>query len=110
MRSIRAFLPAFALAMMLVVLGHDALMAANPHAQSPASADHAGHEPLDAACQQQEGVRPGSLDVGAHDIPGHAVLPPQLVLMRHVHADVAWDAPPRHPPDVSRALLQVFLN
>ena len=114
MRSIRAFLPAFALAALFVVLGHDAVMAAGPHALQPAAiaghAGHAGHEPLDTVCHQQEAVRSGPFDAGELMLPGHAVPPLPIELTWQVRADVAWDAPPCYPPDVVRALLQVFLN
>lgn len=110
MRWIRASLPVFALVMALVVLGHDAVMAANPHAQPATSVEHAGHEALDSTCHQQEGVRPGSFDAGQLLLPGASILAPSLAVSQQEDALIAWDAPPRHPPRVARALLQVFQN
>jgi hypothetical protein len=102
----RAFLPALALATLLVVLGHDAVMAANPHGQEPATA---GHTMVDNPCHRMEGVRPGAIDA-ADLINGPAVLPQLVPFSCHELARVAWGIPPHHPPDVIRALLQVFLN
>jgi hypothetical protein len=111
MRLGRNSIPALALAGLLILLGHDALMAADPHGQPGAHAGEAGEHPSpQSVCHFQEGDR--TTPSGAPDPqPAHpaihgrpvAVLAPQL-------AHVSWMAPPGHPPDVIRALLQVFLN
>jgi len=97
-----------ALGLLLVVLGHDTLMAANPHAS-----EHAAHEraPVQApeACGPTQGVQtPSSSDLDLHGTVGA----PLLVSLAALAApDVPrWWSEPSHPPDVRRALLQVYLN
>lgn len=111
MRRGRVSLPALALIGLLVLLGHDSLMAANPHAQAAPHAEHAaGHQPVQAECGVQGGTRPSSLEMPGLDGPIGA--PP--VPSRHTAASLvgpaAWSIAPTYPPDVRRALLQVFLN
>ena len=111
MRSGRISIPALALAGLMILLGHDALMAANPHGQTAAHSQTADEHPSPGSvCHFQEGDRtipsgapdPQTAHPAIHVLPA-AVLAPQL-------AHVSWMAPPGHPPDVLRALLQVFLN
>ena len=103
-------LPAIALAIVLVLLGHDALMATNPHAEPSSHGASTTGEPLPAPC--------ALLDVAPAASPGlstaqasHAacmVLP--IVLQQEMRVERAWEPAPDHPPDVRRAFLQVFLN
>lgn len=111
MRWGRMSIPGLALVGLLILLGHDALMAADPHGQPAAHAEKAAEHPMSVSvCHLQEGDRtapsgapdPQTAHPAIHVLPA-AVLAPQL-------AHVSWLEPPGHPPDVLRALLQVFLN
>ena len=118
-------LAAIALGLLAIVLGHDALMAADPHAPAPPGA-HApsgevaaslGRDPAGAhgrvdsdPCGLLVGLRPTApldldVDLPAASVPG-AILAGELAV-RGVRG--GWQEP-GHPPDVRRALLQVFLN
>lgn len=111
MRRWTKSLPALALAGLIILLGHDAIMAANPHERPVAHVEEVGeHTSPESVCHLQEGARTTPPDVpdpqpansAIHVLPV-AALAPQL-------AHVSWMEPPGHPPDVLRALLQVFLN
>lgn len=107
----RRSLPALALVGLLILLGHDLLMAADPHAPTQAHEYHAvGHAPVNIDCGVQEGVPPASPGMVDLPIPDSVALMAPVEMPGQVLAQVAWDTPPRDPPDVIRALLQVFLN
>jgi hypothetical protein len=123
---------AIAFALLLVVLGHDALMAANPHAMaSPrpevATTGHGSHhgahrddvtDPGHASggeqgehspCGTLHGVRPQPAPDLLPDIVADAALMLPVRPPARMASAPTWDVP-AYPPDVRRALLQVFLN
>ena len=98
--------------MVLILGGHDVLMAADPHTSGAHhSVGHdASSQALAVVCMAPDGVPAASSDVpmpgicrivilGAMTVPGHREI-----------SWVSWGEPPDHPPDVRRAFLQVFLN
>ena len=123
-----------ALILLFTVLGHDAVMAGNPHAAShqhhehQLSAAHSGHgtsgfgETVPDAggpLLSPEGERPcGSLDALRPPAPAPDLLSDRIdagIIQPRVADRLPRRAPdrgnePDHPPDVRRALLQVFLN
>ena len=124
---------AIACGLLLVVLGHDTLMAANPHAmatgtrpEAQVTAAHASHhtthhqavvdapdpvgEPAGhAPCGTLHGVRPQPAPDLVPDVVSDAALVLPVPAPARMAAAPTWDVP-AHPPDVRRALLQVFLN
>ncbi|HVL25724.1 MAG TPA: hypothetical protein VM450_16665 [Thermomicrobiales bacterium] len=115
MRRAAAHLAAIALGMLLIVLGHDAIMAANPHAAghgaAHASAPHVvAPDHQDVPCGPTIGIRPqpgDDLDATGH-LPA-LIVADALPLAARPALPITW-VDPDHPPDVRRALLQVFLN
>jgi hypothetical protein len=107
----RCSLPALAIAALLVLFGHELLMAADLHAPSPVHGEHAvGQAPVDTDCGVPEGARPSSRDDPAFPMP-LASLPVSSETQPVCHSSLAaWSIEPSHPPDVLRALLQVYLN
>lgn len=111
MRWERVSLPAFALVGLLILLGHDTLMAANPHAPASPHADQTvGYEPAETDCGVTEGARPSAPDTSDLQAPAA----PQPARWKDHHlvfiGAAAWHIDPTHPPDVLRAFLQVYLN
>lgn len=107
MKSRRLPIPALALAGLLILLGHDVLMAGNPHAQETSHV--VVHEEPETECHGQEGARP----VSHNPSDPHAARPAVHELARESapHAPLCvWDAEPGYPPGMLRAFLQVFLN
>lgn len=115
----RSFIAAIALAMLLTVLGHDALMAADPHASSNAGfhshPDHDAHDhdasaPVDTIqCGPATGIHPTlsrTLDVDNAAVAPS--LPSRIEELGGFRPH--WSIAPDHPPDTRRALLQVYLN
>lgn len=107
-----------ALLALAVLFGHDALMATGPH-DTAASAHHvnavghhddASHDPPELTCHLSEGARPASTGVSEPLPSGTVAMPVPAADDWRVTELVAWQAPPITPPDVVRALLQVFLN
>lgn len=113
-----AHIPLFALLALAVLFGHDALMAtglhdtATPAHHSHAAGDHgdASHDAPELTCHLSEGARPASAGVSEPLPAGTAAMPVPAADDWRVTELVAWQAPPITPPDVVRALLQVFLN
>lgn len=104
----RVPLPVLALFGVMLILGHEVLMAADPHDQ--ATPHETQQHPLEVECHVPEGALPASVDVPDH-----------LAAITGAPADLsAFDADRgkqlrctpelSHPPDTLRALLQVFLN
>lgn len=111
MRRWSKSLPALALAGLIILLGHDALMAANPHGQAAAHVEEAGeHTSPESVCHLQEGARTTPPDVPDPQPAQPAIQVSPVALQAPQLAHVSWMAPPGHPPDVLRALLQVYLN
>jgi hypothetical protein len=110
MRSWRIPSPDVVLAVLMVLVGHDVLMAADPHGSVPSPEAHAiAHETSEATCHLPEVVRPDPPDRPEPAVPcmiGDAM----LTQLRVDAGRVSWADPPGAPPDVRRALLQVFLN
>lgn len=112
MEYIRSYIAAIALGFLLTILGHDALMAADPHPF--ANAGHAGHHeapvpPNDIECGPTTGMHPKpSTTLDVDDSATSDSLPPasdeRTGFLPH------WSVAPDHPPDIKRALLQVYLN
>jgi len=115
---IRSSFAAIALGLLLTMLGHDALMSADPHPAG--TAGHVRH--LGQGEHRESPVPPDDLDCGP--ITGMHLKPSNLLDVDHaalVHSlprvtDVLagflphWSVAPGHPPDTRRALLQVYLN
>lgn len=98
------------LILMLLILGaHDVLMAANPHAGDTAHAG-LGTSTLAATRLIAEGVQTSSPDLSLAVTAGVGMLIPVTVPVFREIAWISWLFNPEHPPDVRRALLQVFLN
>ena len=100
-------IPALALAGLLILLGHDVLMTANPHVQETPHA--VAHEQPDTECHGQEGAR----TVFHNPSDPHAARPAVHELAREnaPHAPLCvWGAELGYPPGTLRAFLQVFLN
>ena len=100
-------IPALALAGLLILLGHDVLMAGNPHAQETSHV--VPHEEPETECHGPEGARP----VSHNRSDPHVARPAVHELSRDSapHEPLCvWDVEPGHPPGKIRALLQVFLN
>jgi hypothetical protein len=99
--------PALVLAGLLILLGHDVLMAGNPHAQE--TSHTVVHEEPETDCHGQGGARPVSHNPSDPHVARSAVhelsrdsAPPEPLCV--------WDVEPGHPPGTIRAFLQVFLN
>lgn len=115
MEHIRSLIAAIALGFLLTILGHDALMAADPH--SFANAGHGGraghHEfpppPSDIDCGPITGMHQktsNTLDVD--DAAVAPSLPSRIEELGSFRPH--WSIAPDHPPDTRRAFLQVYLN
>lgn len=111
MRRRHSSRPVLALVGLLILFGHDAVMAANPHGQPSVHAEHTvEHDPVENRCHIQEGVRPAHFDLS--DVP-FLNLSPHLLPAEFLSVAARWsvcDTSPGFPPDVLRALLQVYLN
>jgi hypothetical protein len=106
----RCSLPALAIAALLVLFGHELLMAADLHAPSAVHGEHAvGQAAVDTDCGVQEGARPSSRDDPGFPTPLLLSVPLETLPVCHASL-AAWSIEPSHPPDVLRALLQVYLN
>lgn len=113
-----ANLPMLALIALAVLLGHDTLMTTGPHHVSSAghsvesSAEHgdASHTTPEPPCHVSEAMI--SAPAGpTSPLPSDAAGMPVPAADEWQSTDVVgWQAPPPKPPDVARALLQVFLN
>lgn len=111
----RSSIAAICLGLLLTVLGHDALMSADPHAGGSA-----GH--IDLGGHHESPVPPDDIDcgpiTGMHlkpsntlDVDATAVAPSSpFGIEEHVSFSPHWSVAPGHPPDTRRALLQVYLN
>jgi hypothetical protein len=107
---LRMHITTLAFGMLLTVFGHDAMMAADPHIR-----EHAVHEtsstsvPMTSTCGPTHGARPDTdNDATPDDSAGNPVVP-QITETSGIHL-LRWWTEPAHPPDVRRALLQVYLN
>jgi hypothetical protein len=121
-----------ALALLLTVLAHDAVMAGDPHHAGHDASDHhaspampahhtgtassiAGHDGgylvagSHVPCGPMIAVRPGTVSDLLPDPATHSLIRPLRADSAPMQAPVD-DEEPAHPPDVRRALLQVFLN
>lgn len=110
MRKRHGWLPVLALVIFGFLLGHDALMAADPHRPSSPDHTHAADIVSVSACPMPDGVRPIAPDVPLPDVMNAAFVIEPLLLPRLDTSPTGWGIWPDHPPDVRRALLQVFLN
>lgn len=110
MRWRRIFMPGLIVSL-LVLIGHDALMAANPHGQPSSHVEEIGeHLPTKSECHLQQGDRAIPSDLSDHPAasPTINVLPEAVLAIQLAH--VSWMEPPGQPSGVLRAFLQVFLN
>jgi len=110
LRLERTSLPAIALAIVLVLLGHDALMAANPHAESSSHGAPATGEPLPAPCMLLDVAPAASPGLSTAQASHAACMACSIAPQHEIRVERAWELAPDHPPDVRRAFLQVFLN
>lgn len=123
-----------ALALLLTVLAHDAVMAGNPHHGTTQTVEHHAAAAMNAAPMEMPGAMAEAAPDGpalnaASETPCGATVAVRPgsgsdlllnreagALIRPMTADAALVLPPvhgeepAHPPDVRRALLQVFLN
>lgn len=113
------------LVLVLLLLGHDALMAAAPHREST-SGMHQGHtlhapgygqgiaEVMAVAdgalCLMADDIRRATPETSPPDGPEQEVEPAVPVPPRRESGRISWSVAPSHPPGVRRALLQVYLN
>lgn len=105
-------LPALAPVVLLVLVGHDAVMAAGPH--EPGASHHAAHGSGDMAsgmtCHVPEGIRATPPGLPAPDISSAILIAVVSVPLRQQVRQITTGMEPDHPPDVRRAFLQVYLN
>lgn len=104
--------PMLALVVLLVLFGHDTLMATGPHGQDVSH--HASHQADGAAsgseCHAPEGVRTAAPDGPVADTSTSAVSTGMAHMCFPEIRAIAWGTEPGAPPDVRRAFLQVYLN
>jgi hypothetical protein len=113
MRPRRIPFPEIVLAVLMLLVGHDVLMAADPHGVAASHEAHSAGYKIsgdnEATCHLPEGTRPDP-----PDRPEPAVVPISAIGVSTQHrvdtGRASWADPPGSPPDVRRALLQVFLN
>jgi len=105
----RLHIAAIALGLILTVLGHDALMAADPHPSTDAGHHESPVPASETKCGSITGMHPKTsnpLDVDdsalSHSLP--RAIEQLTGFLPH------WSVEPDHPPDTRRALLQVYLN
>lgn len=92
------------------LLGHDALMAANPHEQEPVTHTHAAEIPMVTTCPMPDAAQHVSPHLPQLDTVDVAVAIDRPLHIVPGESRMRWEIPPAYPPDVLRALLQVFLN
>ena len=112
MEHIRSSIVAISLGFLLTLFGHDVLMAADPHPAGTAGQGEHHDSPAppdDIECGPINGMHlkpPYLLDVDdaalAHSLP--RTTGERTGFLPH------WSVVPGHPPDIRRALLQVYLN
>ncbi len=109
----RSHIAIIALGLLLIVFGHDTVMVTDPHdvggVRHAAHHDDAHTPPDDAPCGPVEGVRPQGADGLDVDAPSPCLVVPEGIAPAIPMAP-RWWSEPDHPPDVRRALLQVYLN
>lgn len=106
MKQLGPYIASLALGIFLIMLGHDAIMAANPHATHETS--HT--QPTPSMCGPTQVIKPPTPETAEDDVPHD--LP---FLLSFPTTDISpaprnWWVEPGYPADVQRALLQVFLN
>ena len=99
-----------ALVLLSFLLGHDALMAADPHQQEPPTHTHAAEIPVVTSCPVPSGIQPTVQELPLPTLVTIAVVMPPLLIPVIECERISWAMPPDTPPDVRRAYLQVFLN
>lgn len=119
MSHARRVIPLLALLTILLVVGHDLLMAANAHqgsgpaiAHASAPDEHHAHyaDPMLETCGDLDAVRNAAPVFAGLDGP-IASLPPLPFTSPDAPGFLAgWSLAPVDPPDIRRAFLQVFLN
>jgi hypothetical protein len=113
MRSWRIPFPEIVLPVLMLLVGHDVLMAADPHGVAVSHEAHpAAYETSaddEVTCHLPEGMRPDPRD-GPEPAMASTIVVGFLTQSRVDAGRVSWADPPGSPPDVRRALLQVFLN
>lgn len=101
-------IPILALAGLMILLGHDLLMATDPHG-SVMSGAHEHHNP-EGDCHLTEGTRPvlpdSSNPVADRSTPCTQSAEADVRELRRI----GWATRPGQPVDSLRAQLQVFLN
>lgn len=105
--------PVLPLVVLLALLGHDAVMAANPHGGAEMShhaARGAGDMASDMTCHVPEGIRATPPGVPAPDTSSSVLIAVVLMPLRQEVRQIATGMEPDHPPNVRRAFLQVYLN
>ncbi len=105
MEHARSRIIVITLSLLLALLGHDALMATEPHTAAAAHPE-AATEP---DCGLTEGAQPQSacdfdLDEEAIGDWTSPLTQPLVGFLPH------WSIDPDHPPAIKRALLQIYLN
>lgn len=101
-------LPVLAMLGTMLILGHDVLMAADPHGQ--ATTHETEHHPPAVACHLPEGALPASVDAPNHLTAITGTSADLSVFDANSGQQLRCTPEPSHPPDTLRAMLQVFLN
>lgn len=110
MRRILTLFPAIALAVVLLLLGHDVLMSANPHMETATHDSSATDGSSPVTCVQLDLAPAMSPGIPALEAPSAATAVRSDALPHLERPSRAWRPEPDHPADVRRAFLQVFLN
>lgn len=105
-------LPVLALVVLLVLIGHDAVMAAGPH--DPEASHHVSHGMGDVVpivtCDVPDGIRAAQPDFPTPDTSSVILIAALMRPLRQEIGHIASGVVPGHPSDVRRAFLQVYLN
>lgn len=109
MEHIRSHIATIVFGLLLTLFGHDAVMAVGPHPSAHSTYHESPSPATEVDCGLTTGAQPQStiqLDVDdlAVDLPLSEVTRDIAGFLPH------WVVAPDHPPDVKRALLQVYLN
>lgn len=110
MRRRRGRFAILALVLFGFLLGHDALMAADPHHQDRESHVHAADVGIVSTCPMPDTTGSATPYLPLSDVVNVACVMGILVLPSLDFGFIGWDLPPEYPPGMRRAFLQVFLN
>ena len=105
-------LPVLALVVLVTLIAHDAVMAADPH--EPEASHHAlygtGDDAPEANCHLPDSLRPAPPDGPTPDTSSVILIAALMMPLRQEIGHIVPGVVPGHPQDVRRAFLQVYLN